>query len=132
MDGFYGRVSDGVISDSFLRTKYILKRRKKYMSTSSTNFVPNIILIHVDELRFPTEFPEGVGTAEAFLARFMPYTHRLLWQDGVKFTNSSKAVPLLARWQGKWNSLLSVSSIIRLFMAETASDLTGREHGSAA
>lgn len=57
------------------------------MSTSSTNFAPNIIFIHVDELRFPTEFPEGVGTPEAFLARFMPYTHRLLWQGGVKFTN---------------------------------------------
>src|SRR5689334_8329574 len=57
------------------------------MSTSSADFTPNIILIHVDELRFPTEFPDGVVTPEGFLARFMPYTYKFLWQDGVKFTN---------------------------------------------
>ena len=47
---------------------------------------PNIILITVDELRFPTAFPEGVGNADEFLAKFMPNLHRL-WARGVKFTN---------------------------------------------
>ena len=47
---------------------------------------PNIILITVDELRFPTTFPEGVHSADEFLAAFMPNLHRL-WARGVKFTN---------------------------------------------
>jgi len=47
---------------------------------------PNIILITVDELRFPTAFPDGVHSADEFLAKFMPNLHKL-WTRGVKFTN---------------------------------------------
>jgi arylsulfatase A-like enzyme len=47
---------------------------------------PNLIFITVDELRFPTTFPEGVDNADEFLARFMPNLHKL-WARGVKFTN---------------------------------------------
>ncbi len=46
---------------------------------------PNILFILVDEMRFPTVFPEGVHSPEEFLRRFMPNTYSL-WQDGVKFT----------------------------------------------
>ncbi len=56
-----------------------------------TDAPPNIIFIHVDELRFPTGFPMGVTTADQFMARFMPHTHRLLWQRGARFTNHHTA-----------------------------------------
>jgi len=47
---------------------------------------PNILFIHVDELRYPTHFPAGVQSADEFLARFMPNLHALLWRGGVKFS----------------------------------------------
>lgn len=46
---------------------------------------PNIILIAVDEMRFPSWFPEGINDAGEFLAKFMPNTHKL-WEKGVKFS----------------------------------------------
>src|SRR5215207_4500900 len=45
---------------------------------------PNILFILVDELRFPSVFPAGVDSVDAFLARFMPNVHSL-WQQGMKF-----------------------------------------------
>jgi len=45
---------------------------------------PNILFILVDELRFPSVFPAGIDSVDAFLARFMPNVHTL-WQRGVKF-----------------------------------------------
>ena len=47
---------------------------------------PNILMILVDELRFPRVFPQGISTAAEFLARFMPHTYEL-WRCGVKFEN---------------------------------------------
>src|SRR5215204_4169432 len=47
---------------------------------------PNILFIMVDELRYPSVFPAGVGDVGEFLARFMPNTHRL-WRRRVKFAN---------------------------------------------
>ena len=47
---------------------------------------PNILFILVDELRYPTVFPDGIKTPGEFLARFMPNVHKL-WQKGVKFGN---------------------------------------------
>jgi arylsulfatase A-like enzyme len=47
---------------------------------------PNIIFFLVDELRFPSVFPDGVSTPAQFLRRFMPNTFEL-WRHGVKFTN---------------------------------------------
>ena len=47
---------------------------------------PNIIFIHVDEMRFPMHFPPGIETAGEFLAKFMPNLHALLWSKGVKFS----------------------------------------------
>jgi arylsulfatase A-like enzyme len=46
---------------------------------------PNILFIVVDELRYPSVFPNGIHDVGGFLRRFMPATHRLLWQRGVKF-----------------------------------------------
>jgi arylsulfatase A-like enzyme len=47
---------------------------------------PNILFIHVDELRYPMHLPAGVASAGEFFARFMPNLHNLLWKDGVKFS----------------------------------------------
>ncbi len=46
---------------------------------------PNIIFIHVDEMRFPMHFPKNIHNAGEFLANFMPNLHSL-WKRGVKFT----------------------------------------------
>jgi uncharacterized sulfatase len=48
---------------------------------------PNIVLVLVDEMRYPVHFPSGINNADEFLARFMPNLHRHLWTDGVKFSN---------------------------------------------
>jgi uncharacterized sulfatase len=48
--------------------------------------IPNILFIHVDEMRFPMHFPPGINSADEFLAKFMPNLHSL-WKKGVKFTN---------------------------------------------
>ncbi len=45
---------------------------------------PNILFILVDELRYPTVFPEGINSPGEFLAKFMPNVHKL-WKAGVKF-----------------------------------------------
>lgn len=46
---------------------------------------PNILFVLVDQLRFPSAFPAGIGDAGEFFARFMPNLHRNLWVKGVKF-----------------------------------------------
>jgi len=52
----------------------------------ATSNKPNILFIMVDQLRFPSVFPQGVHGVNQFLARFMPNTHAL-WRAGVKFAN---------------------------------------------
>ncbi|MCH9738257.1 MAG: sulfatase-like hydrolase/transferase [Actinomycetia bacterium] len=47
---------------------------------------PNVILILVDEMRFPMTFPGGIKTPEAFLSAHMPNLAKL-WKRGVKFSN---------------------------------------------
>lgn len=47
---------------------------------------PNVILIMVDEMRFPMTFPAGITTPEQFLEKFMPNLAKL-WKRGVKFSN---------------------------------------------
>jgi arylsulfatase A-like enzyme len=47
---------------------------------------PNILVIKVDQLRFPTVFPAGIDSVDHFLQTFMPNLHQL-WQNGVKFTS---------------------------------------------
>src|SRR4051812_1690624 len=51
---------------------------------------PNILVLLVDELRFPSVFPHGIKTPAAFLAKFMPNLYEL-WRHGVKFTNHHTA-----------------------------------------
>jgi arylsulfatase A-like enzyme len=46
---------------------------------------PNILFILVDELRYPSVFPQGISDADGFLSQFMPNTYSLVWQKGVKF-----------------------------------------------
>lgn len=45
----------------------------------------NILMILVDEMRFPSVFPEGIANPEGFLQAFMPNVFSL-WQRGVKFS----------------------------------------------
>ncbi len=45
---------------------------------------PNILVIKVDQLRFPTVFPAGINSVDQFLQQFMPNLYQL-WQNGVKF-----------------------------------------------
>lgn len=46
---------------------------------------PNILVIQVDEMRYPMHFPKGIANADKFLAANMPNLHKL-WQKGVKFS----------------------------------------------
>jgi arylsulfatase A-like enzyme len=47
---------------------------------------PNILMIWVDELRYPTVFPGKIKTPDEYFAKFMPNVHSL-WKRGVKFGN---------------------------------------------
>ena len=47
---------------------------------------PNILFILVDELRYPTVFPNQISDVGEFLRSFMPNLHKL-WERGVKFGN---------------------------------------------
>jgi arylsulfatase A-like enzyme len=46
---------------------------------------PNIIFMHVDEMRYPMHLPNDTPTPETFLAKYMPNLYSLLWTKGVKF-----------------------------------------------
>lgn len=48
---------------------------------------PHLILVTVDQLRYPVHFPAGVDTPDQFIERFMPNLYRHIWRDGVKFDN---------------------------------------------
>lgn len=47
---------------------------------------PNILVIKVDQLRFPSVFPPGIDSPDEFLKQVMPNLHQL-WQHGVKFAS---------------------------------------------
>ena len=51
---------------------------------------PNIVFIVVDEMRFPSVFPQGINDAGEFLAAFMPNLYHL-WANGVKFSRHYSA-----------------------------------------
>ena len=53
-------------------------------AAGKTQSRPNIVVILVDEMRFPSVFPAGVHTPAEFLRRFMPNVF-YLWQHVVKF-----------------------------------------------
>jgi arylsulfatase A-like enzyme len=47
---------------------------------------PNMVVIMVDEMRFPMHFPKGVSTSQQFLKAYMPNLYRLT-RRGVRFDN---------------------------------------------
>src|ERR1041384_2130886 len=61
------------------------------MENSNTNALskPNIVLITVDQMRFPMNFPKdtGINTPDDFISNYMPKLYQYLWNPGVKFTN---------------------------------------------
>jgi arylsulfatase A-like enzyme len=48
---------------------------------------PNIIMILVDQMRFPMHFPPGISDADQFIDKYMPNLSGYLWKKGVKFAN---------------------------------------------
>lgn len=52
---------------------------------------PNIVIITVDEMRFPMHFPTGVASHGDYLATVMPNLWHRLWRKGVEFTNHHTA-----------------------------------------
>jgi arylsulfatase A-like enzyme len=57
------------------------------MANSTVSDNPNIILITVDQMRFPMHFPPGINSADGFIAEYMPHLFTHLWGPGVKFKN---------------------------------------------
>ncbi len=51
---------------------------------------PNIVVIVVDQMRFPKHFPAGINSAEEFVAAYMPNVHSL-WTQGVPFSGHHTA-----------------------------------------
>ena len=48
---------------------------------------PNIIMIMVDQMRFPMHFPPNIGTPDEFIEKYMPNLFKYIWSKGVKFSN---------------------------------------------
>lgn len=48
---------------------------------------PNIIMIMVDQMRFPMHFPPGIGDADQFIEKYMPNLFKYIWSKGVRFGN---------------------------------------------
>ncbi|HWD74821.1 MAG TPA: sulfatase-like hydrolase/transferase [Solirubrobacteraceae bacterium] len=71
-----------VVAGGMLGELGILERAAS--AASKTERRPNIVFILVDEMRFPSVFPQGVNSAGQFLRRFMPNVYEL-WRHGVKF-----------------------------------------------
>jgi arylsulfatase A-like enzyme len=59
-------------------------------ASTRTSGKPNILVILVDEMRFPKIFPAGISTPDEFIKTFMPNTYRL-WDKGVKFSRHHSA-----------------------------------------
>ena len=55
--------------------------------TTESGPQPNILFILVDELRWPSVFPEGIDSPEQYFKCFMPNLYRHIWRHGVKFSN---------------------------------------------
>ena len=64
---------------------------KLWAQNSVSGSRPNILFIMVDELRYPTVFPQGITDAASFLMAFMPNLYKRLWTQGVKFGNHHTA-----------------------------------------
>ncbi len=47
---------------------------------------PNMVVIMVDEMRFPMHFPQGIKNPQQYLRKHMPNLYKL-WKKGVKFDN---------------------------------------------
>jgi uncharacterized sulfatase len=56
-------------------------------NTNPPNAKPNIILITVDQMRFPMHLPPGTPTPEKFIAAYMPQLDKYIWSQGIRFSN---------------------------------------------
>src|ERR1044071_10313888 len=50
---------------------------------------PNIIMITVDQMRFPMNFAKdiGINNPDDFVSKYMPNLYQYLWEPGVRFSN---------------------------------------------
>jgi uncharacterized sulfatase len=82
---------------------------------------PNILFIHVDEMRFPSVFPAGIESVDQFLAQFMPNTFKL-WQAGVKFANHQTAASACSPSRAAFTTGLYTQ---QTWVTQTVRDLPG-------
>ena len=75
--------SGGVVAGGLLADLGILEHAAG-AATKSHHRQPNIVVILVDEMRFPSVFPRSITTPEQYLENYMPNLFHL-WQLGVKF-----------------------------------------------
>jgi uncharacterized sulfatase len=48
---------------------------------------PNIIMVMLDQMRFPMHLPPGVADADGFVEKYMPNLFKFIWSKGVRFDN---------------------------------------------
>lgn len=48
---------------------------------------PNIIMIMVDQMRFPMHLPPDISNADQFIEKYMPNLFKYIWSKGVRFAN---------------------------------------------
>jgi uncharacterized sulfatase len=53
----------------------------------ATGARPNIIMIMLDQMRFPVHLPPGVADADGFIEKYMPNLFKYIWSKGVRFDN---------------------------------------------
>jgi hypothetical protein len=73
-----------VLAGGVLADTGIFERAASAAANDTGSTRPNIVFILVDEMRFPTAFPQGVNTPEEFLKQHMPNVCEL-WRHGVTF-----------------------------------------------
>jgi arylsulfatase A-like enzyme len=53
----------------------------------ATGAQPNIIMVMVDQMRFPMHLPPGIPDADRFIEKYMPNLFKFIWSKGVRFSN---------------------------------------------
>jgi arylsulfatase A-like enzyme len=86
---------------------------------------PNILFVHVDELRYPMHFPDGVDSADAFMEKFMPNVHRVLWKPGIRFSRYYTAAADCSAGRGTFVTGLYAQQTNLMIVRQTGSSGPG-------
>ncbi len=79
--------STAAVTGGSLFNKFAGNTLSAETTSANSGKKPNILFILVDELRYPSVFPQGVESVDEFFHQFMPKLHRYIWKRGVKFGN---------------------------------------------